>query len=418
MDDRANRSFIDAKAERDSAHQNAHFIRHPAFLIFSAHVVIHFSMIRNGRNSMLLEEINRFFHLVNGRRINNYILFRVGAQGLQQKIWLFASAAFLDDVTQVRTVKTRDVFVGIAQLKLVNNIVTHSLSRTRGESCNGLFRKIGAQRAHLSVLRPEFVAPFRNAVRLVNHKKRNRHVAKPLDSVGAREALRRKIEKAVSPFDRFAHDLGLLRCRYRAVQQCCGDSHLRELRHLVLHQRDQGRNDDYGLLGEICRRPSASPRRCRAFAASFERFSLVAGETSRNPSNGAAQAGDPFPHSRKQYSSFEALPKAANGFTMLCSMPSISFAARTEVFLWMQKVRKLPTTTASFCATLSRPLPTAVRKRCAEPRAHSRNFMPTNLAGHRAKYWRTSAMSMIGRSRKRRARKNGTFLSLLLGTAK
>src|ERR1700685_1597021 len=105
-------------------------------------------------------------------------------------MWLFASSAFFNDVTQVRPVKTRDVFVRIAQLKLVDDIVAHSLSGAGGESCDWTLWKIGAQGVHLPVFRAEFVAPFRDAVRLINHKKRNRHTEKRLNRVAAPEPLR------------------------------------------------------------------------------------------------------------------------------------------------------------------------------------------------------------------------------------
>ena len=67
--------------------------------------------------------------------------------------------------------KTRDVFVRIAQLKLVDNIVAYPLSGAGGKSCDGPLREIGAQRVQLTVFWAEFVTPLRNTVRLINHKK-------------------------------------------------------------------------------------------------------------------------------------------------------------------------------------------------------------------------------------------------------
>src|ERR1700726_4180472 len=110
---------------------------------------------------MLLEKINCFFHLVDSRRIDNQILFRVCTERLQQKTRLFTSSALFNDVTEVRAVKTRNVFVRIAQLKLVDDVVADSLSGTGSKSRNWPLRKIGAQRVQLTVFWAEFVTPLR-----------------------------------------------------------------------------------------------------------------------------------------------------------------------------------------------------------------------------------------------------------------
>ena len=50
-----------------------------------------------------------------------------------------------------------------------------------------------------------------------------------------------------APCAGFPHHLLLLAERLRAVDHRGGNAHLRELRRLVLHQRDQRRDDDHGL---------------------------------------------------------------------------------------------------------------------------------------------------------------------------
>ena len=88
------------------------------------------------------------------------------------------------------------------------------------------------------------------------------------------------------------------RCE-RAVQQRRGNSHLRQLRDLVLHQRDQRRNHDDGLVRRAwrpaigstatCRRRWASPRKRRGRPAGCARSAPAADETRRIPSSGASR---------------------------------------------------------------------------------------------------------------------------------
>src|ERR1700732_1662238 len=72
---------------------------------------------------------------------------------------------------------------------------------------------------------------------------------------------------------------------------------------------------------EICRPLWALPRRYPGFATNFGRFFLAADERNRSPSSGAAQAGDPFLHSRKQYSPFAVPPKEFIGL-QCCAPPN------------------------------------------------------------------------------------------------
>jgi len=57
-------------------------------------------------------------------------------------------------------VKAGNIFVGLAQLELFDDVVTHSLRGASGESRNGPVGKVCAERAHLPVLRAKLVSPF------------------------------------------------------------------------------------------------------------------------------------------------------------------------------------------------------------------------------------------------------------------
>ena len=104
---------------------------------------------------------------------------------------------FLDQISQVGPMKTGNVFVRLAKLKLFQNVVTNPLCGARSKSCDRTIRKMNPQTAQLSVFRAKFVAPFRDAVCLVDGEKRDRNTPQPRDSIRAGQPLRRQIQKPI-----------------------------------------------------------------------------------------------------------------------------------------------------------------------------------------------------------------------------
>ena len=181
-------------------------------------------------------------------------------QRRHQQILLRLRVALLHDVAQIRPVKAGDVLVRIAQLQLVNDVVAHPPRGAGGERRDRALGKMKPQPAQLPVVGPEFVSPLRDAVRLINRKKRNRHLLEPRERVLARQPLRRHVQQPVLSVTRLADHIGLLRFRQRAVQQRRRNSHLRQLRRLILHQRDQRRNHDHGFSRQHRRRQLVAQR--------------------------------------------------------------------------------------------------------------------------------------------------------------
>ena len=132
------------------------------------------------------------------------------------------------------------------ELKLRQDIVADALGGAGGESGDGLAGEIRAQRAQLPVFRPELVPPFGNAVRFVDGEERNGDAREPGHGFRFRQTLGRKIQQPVCSLRGFRDDVRLLRPRDGAVQHGRGDSHLSQLRGLILHQGDERRDDDGG----------------------------------------------------------------------------------------------------------------------------------------------------------------------------
>jgi len=115
----------------------------------------------------------------------------------EEQARLRGAFALLHQIAEIPPVKTGDALMGIAQLQLVQNVMTNPLGSAGGERCDGMIGKVRPQPAQLPVLWPEFVAPFRNTMRFINSKEGNRDPLQPGDGVATRQALRRKIEQSV-----------------------------------------------------------------------------------------------------------------------------------------------------------------------------------------------------------------------------
>ncbi len=93
MDDGADGCFVNAEAEGDGADQYAHFVGHPALLIAAAVVAVHFAVIADGGDALVLEKIHGFFYAIDGGRIHNDVPVGIIAQSFKEKRELLDTVA-------------------------------------------------------------------------------------------------------------------------------------------------------------------------------------------------------------------------------------------------------------------------------------------------------------------------------------
>ena len=84
--------------------------------------------------------------------------------------------------------KAGDVFVGVVQFQLLQNVMAHAAGGACGECGDRPFREVSPQGTELPVFGAEFVSPFRDTMRLIDGKKSKRHLLKPRDGLRSREA--------------------------------------------------------------------------------------------------------------------------------------------------------------------------------------------------------------------------------------
>ncbi len=247
MNHRAHGRLVDAQSKRDCADQHSHLVRHPALLILPAHRRFHLRVIRNRPETFFLQALNCFLDASNGWRIHDHATLGVMPQRAQQQLHLCVRIALARDVAQILAVETGDVQIGFAQLQLFQNVVTNLLGGTGRKTRNRQIRKSRAQTAQLAVVRAELMSPFRDTVRFVDREKSHWHLAQPIKRIPPRQPLRRKIKQPIVAPLRIDHHFAMFGRRLKTIDRCRRNSHLRQLRRLILHERDQRRNHDRRL---------------------------------------------------------------------------------------------------------------------------------------------------------------------------
>jgi hypothetical protein len=164
-----------------------------------------------------------------------------------------------DAIGEVRAIEARDVATRVVQMKLLNDVRAHALGGRGGQRHERHARKIFAQRRELPILRTEVVAPLADAMRLINRKRRDVPILQVFEKARHQQPLRRDVEQAELAIVQSAQPGPRLARRERGVEECCRHACRLQRVHLVLHQRDQRRND-YGEPGPHQRRKLKAKR--------------------------------------------------------------------------------------------------------------------------------------------------------------
>ena len=238
--------LVDPQAEGDGAHEHARLVVHPAFLVAAAQGILHLAVIGDRGDAALGEGVDGAFHLLYGGRVDDGALSGIGAQPRQEQRQMRVAVALAHYIAQISAVEAGDVLMGVAQLQLFEDIVPHAAGGAGGEGGDGLVREVLAERTELAVFGAELVAPFGDAVGFVDGEEGQRNPPQPTDGIGAGQAFRRKVEQAESALLGRAHDGALILGGLGAIEERRRDTHIAKLRHLILHERDEGRDDHHG----------------------------------------------------------------------------------------------------------------------------------------------------------------------------
>ena len=173
---------------------------------------------------------------------------------------LFQRRARQHAIDQVGPIERADELDRIVEAELRRDVAPHARRRGRRVGVQADAGEQLAQPPELAVLGPEVVPPLADAVRFVHgdeadvdgRQQRQKRVGALAD-----QPLGRDVEQLVAPLTKPGDDVGLLRRRERAVEQRGRHAVADERVDLVLHQRDQRRDDDREARADDGRRLKA-----------------------------------------------------------------------------------------------------------------------------------------------------------------
>ncbi len=155
-----------------------------------------------------------------------------------------------DRISDVRAIETRDEHARVAQREPLDDLLARERIGGGGERDARRVGKAFVQRGELQVLRAEVVAPLRDAVRLVDRDQRDMHSIEQFQEAGRDGALGRDVEQVEFARAQRRLDLARFARGERGVERRCAHAGLTQRGDLVLHQRDQRRDDDPASLAQ------------------------------------------------------------------------------------------------------------------------------------------------------------------------
>lgn len=248
-DDGADVGLVDAEAEGDGADKDVNLFAHPAFLIGAAGGGVHLAVIADSGDAVLLEEIDEFTDAGDGGAIDDDVAAAGLADGFEDQGVLLGLLGFADDVAKIFTAEAGDGFEGIAKRELLDNVVPDLLRGAGGEGGDGEIGNERAEFAELAILGAEIVSPLGDAVGFVDGEERDGHVFEPAFGGVHDGAFGGDVDEAEFAGGGFLAKFAAIGFEDGAVEEDGGDAHLVELGDLVLHESDEGRDDDGGAGG-------------------------------------------------------------------------------------------------------------------------------------------------------------------------
>ena len=258
--DEADVGLVDPHAERDRGADHHILGFDEGGLVGGAHRCVESGVIDAHRAAGTRE---RFGHLLgSGARLD---IDDAGAGGACDQVRDLARriVARGDRIADVGPVEPGDDHPVMRDAELFEDISAGMFVGRRRQRQPGDVRELVQQRAEQAIIGAEIMPPFADAMRLVDREQRDASAVQKLAEVAGRGAFGRDIEQVelagFEPRDRLAAIL------VGAGQRASANAHRFGRTQLVVHQRDEGRDDDAGAVQhhrrQLVAQRLSSPRR-------------------------------------------------------------------------------------------------------------------------------------------------------------
>jgi hypothetical protein len=151
---------------------------------------------------------------------------------------------FDDAIADIRPVEARHENARVVERETVHDLVARNGVGRCGERDARHVRKAFVQHRQLDIFWPEIMPPLRHAVRLVDREEADARAFEQIEKARRHETLGRDVEQVDVAFAQGAFGGGGLGAGERRIEIRGAHADFGERGHLVLHQRDEGRDDD------------------------------------------------------------------------------------------------------------------------------------------------------------------------------
>ena len=240
--DEAHVRLVDAHAEGDGRHHDHAFLLEEVLLVRRAERGVQAGVVGQGAHALGVQRARHRVDLAARGAVDDAALAGLGAQEARQ---LGLGLELRQDaVEDVRPVEAGDEDPAAAEVQTLDDLAA---GRRVGGGGERQARDLGealVKDLQLEIVGPEVVPPLRDAVRLVDREEGDPALGQQVEEAGQADALRRRVDEVERALLHGALDRGLLREAHRGVERRGPHAELGQRRHLVLHQRDQRRDDD------------------------------------------------------------------------------------------------------------------------------------------------------------------------------
>ena len=246
MDDETDVGLVDAHAEGDGRDDHLDVLHEEAVLVLGAGFRVQAGVIGEGLDAVDGEQLGQFLHLLAAQAVDDAGLAGVLADEADDV--LLGVHLVADLVVEVRAVEGGLEDGGVGDAEVLEDVALDLGRGRRGEGDDRGRLDVLDDGPDLPVFRPEVVAPFGDAVRLVHGIERDVDLLQEGDVLFLGEGFRSDIQELGDPAQQVLPDFGDLGAAQGGVEEMrdavAGFHEAPDGVHLVLHQGDERGDDD------------------------------------------------------------------------------------------------------------------------------------------------------------------------------
>ena len=233
--------LVDAHAEGDGGRDDPDLVANEAILGRSTNGRFEASVVGQCLYALVGKVGRQVLGVLAGEAVDDGRSVRVLTQQLQQR--LERPSLGPNGVRQILTVEARNEPPCIRYRQLLHDVVPHLRGGRGGEGHDRRVGKAFAQDPQVAVVGAEVVAPLGNAVSLINGDLADPDRPEKVAEAGHGQSLRGDVEDLQAARPGFGESFAGFARRHRAVDEGRRNPVGAQGVHLVLHQGDQGGND-------------------------------------------------------------------------------------------------------------------------------------------------------------------------------